>query len=89
MVLLVNVGNLGNGPAFPKDRNDKELGFLDYCMFYHVHTYYVQMRCNLPDKGIKHLYLVFLIVYFGIDSGYLSLYLLLLSFLLIVHVDLE
>jgi len=87
VVLLVNVGSLGEAPALGE--MTKSLVFLINACFLMCILAMSKWDVTFLTTGIKHLYLVFLIVYFGIDSGYLLLYLLLLSFLLIVHVDLE
>lgn len=87
MVLLVNIGNMGKGPAL--EEMTKSLVFLINACFLMCMLAMSKLDVTFLTTGTKHLYLVFLIVCFGVDSGYLLLYLLLLSFLLIVHVDFE
>ena len=85
MVLLVNIGNMGKGPAL--EEMTKILVFLINACFLMCILAMSKLDVTFLTTGTKHLYLVFLIVCFGVDNGYLLLCL--LSFLLIVHVDLE
>lgn len=76
VVLLANIGSMGKGPGLGE--MTKSLVLLINACFLMCILAISKWDVTSLATMIKHFYFVFLIVYFGVDSGYLILYLLLI-----------